>query len=405
MTERLYYDHPMLWDFTSTVVSVRDTHPLRPKESGFWVALAESAFYPTSGGQPYDTGTLNALPVTDVEVDRDGVVWHKVEGALNPGDEVRGLIDGPRRLDHMEQHAGEHMIAGAIWELLRGTTIGLHLGQEFSTIDVTMPDGRMHFTPEEIAAVEDLVNRRIREDWPIRCFFPSEEELAALPLRKPPTVTEHVRIVAMGDFEMVACGGTHPASTGRIGHVKIISVTPSKGKARIAFVCGARADRLFRDTFISVTKAGNVLSAPADRIASAAGELKARLSSAEKELRKLQSENLLSVMTDHIDPESLPGVSLCVLSVPESDAAAVSEAVSSFVSEPSRALLLSFGERLTFARSENVDINMNELIRRVARGGGRPDLASGAGIPECTEVARKILVTEGKGKSWITSRK
>ena len=130
----------------------------------------------------------------------------------------------------MEQHGGEHMLAGAIWEKLGGTTIGLHLGKEDSTIDVSMPDGRTRLTEEEILLLEDTVNMRIRQDAPIRCWFPTEEELKTLPLRKAPTVTEHIRIVAMGDFEMVACGGTHPSSTGRIGMVKILSALPSKGK-------------------------------------------------------------------------------------------------------------------------------------------------------------------------------
>ncbi|MBQ8072263.1 MAG: hypothetical protein IJ231_00695 [Clostridia bacterium] len=397
MTERLYYDDAYLWQFDGTVVAARE-------EKGSWVALDRSAFYPTSGGQPYDTGFLTAggerVPVTDVEVDREGVVWHRVEKRIPEGTPVHGEIDGERRRDHMEQHGGEHMLAGAIWEKLGGTTIGLHLGQEDSSIDVALPDGRTHLTEEETAALEDLVNGRIRQDAPIRCWFPSEEELKTLPLRKAPTVTEHVRVVAMGDFEMVACGGTHPASTGRIGQIKIISAIPSKGKVRVSFVCGQRAERLFRQCMRSAHKAGNVLSCPMDRLASAAGELKARLAEAERKVNRFETERILTEIRKNEERESLKDVGLSVTLLAEGEARPVSEAVSRYIAEAGKVLLLCAGERLTFARSVDVDIDMNQLIRRVGRGGGRPDLASGAGIPQCAEVARKILVTEGKGRTW-----
>ena len=215
MTERLYYDDAYLTEFDAAVECCREG------ESGWLVRLDRSAFYPTSGGQPYDTGTLNGARVTDVR--------------------VHGTIDWPRRFDHMQQHAADHMIAGRLWSRFGGVTIGLHESDEVSTIDVQMPDGRTHLTDEEIRAVERDVNERIQRDVPIRCWFPSAEELKILPLRKKPTVSEHVRVVAIGDDEMVACGGTHPSTAGQIGLVKIVSVAPARGKMRVGFVAGMRA--------------------------------------------------------------------------------------------------------------------------------------------------------------------
>ena len=401
MTERLYYDDAYLWRFEATVVG-------RKEEKGTWVSLDRSAFYPTSGGQPFDTGRMRwtdasgqerISAVSDVEVDREGIVWHLVDPEIPEGKAVRGEIDGARRTNHMEQHGGEHMLAGAIWEKLGGTTIGLHLGQENSSIDVSLPDGRTHLTPEEVEMLEDTVNARIRLDAPIRCWFPTEEELASLPLRKAPTVTEHVRVVAMGDFEMVACGGTHPSSTGRIGQIKILSVLPSKGKARVTFVCGGRAEKLFQKYMVCASKAGNVLSAPLEKLASSAGELKARLADAERRLNRFETERILDEIRDHEDLKALPGITLSVTQLEESDVRPVAEAVSRYIAEEGRILLLCVGERLTFARSQDVALNMNDLIKRVGRGGGRPDLASGAGIPQCAEVAKKILMTEEKGKN------
>ncbi len=396
MTDRLYYDDAYLWSFEGTVTAVRPG-----KKPGQWdTALDRSAFYPTSGGQPFDTGRIifpgSEANVLDVETDRSGEVWHTLDREIPAGTVVRGEIDGIRRTDHMEQHGGEHMLAGAIWEKLQGMTIGLHLGEAESTIDVELPEGRTHLTEEEVILLEDTVNDRIRLDAPIRCWFPSKEELASLPLRKKPTVTEHVRIVAMGDFEMVACGGTHPSSTGRIGLVKITGVIPAKGKARVSFVCGGRAFRLFRTYMRSADKAGAALSCPVEKLSKAASELNSRVAEAERKARKFETAEILDMIREKESREDLRGLALSAITLEERDAKAVSAAVSAYISDPGKVLLLGAGERLTFARSADVKIDMGELIRRVGRGGGRPDLASGAGIPECVGVARKILMTEYK---------
>ena len=394
MTDRLYYDDAYLWSFEAVVTAC-----VPAKKPGEWfVALDRSAFYPTSGGQPFDTGTVSfpggEAKVLNVEADRAGEVWHTLDREIPAGTAVRGEIDGARRTDHMEQHGGEHMLAGAIWEKLGGMTIGLHLGETESTIDVELPEGRTHLTEEETALLEDTVNDRIRLDAPIRCWFPSEEELASLPLRKKPTVSEHVRIVAMGDFEMVACGGTHPSSTGRIGLVKITGVIPAKGKARVSFVCGGRAFRLFRTYMRAADKAGAALSCPVEKLNRAASELNSRVAEAERKARKFETAEILDLIRAAESREDLRGVALSALAMDEKDAKAVSAAVSAYIADPGKALLLGVGERLTFARSADVKIDMNELIRRVGRGGGRPDMASGAGIPQCVTVARKILMTE-----------
>ena len=394
MTERLYYDDAYLWRFEATVTACRTG-----KKPNTWeVALDRSAFYPTSGGQPYDTGTLKwkggSARVTDVEADASGEVWHTTDRAPEIGTKVRGDIDGERRTDHMEQHGGEHMLAGALWEKLGGMTIGLHVGHEDASIDADLPEGRTHLTEDEISLLEDTVNERIRMDAPIRCWFPDEHELKKLPLRKKPTVSEHVRIVAMGDFEMVACGGTHPSSTGRIGMVKILSAAPARGKVRITFVCGGRALRRFQTYIRYADKAGAALSCPVVELSKAAAELKYRLAEAQKKAARYETADLLMQFQTGENREDLPGLTLCALALPEHESRAVTEAVSEYIRESGKVLLLCAGERLTFARSADVDLDMNALIKRVARGGGRPEMASGAGIPECVGVAKKILMTE-----------
>ena len=202
MTDRLYYSDAYLTEFDAVVVDCI------PDGEGFRLRLDRSAFYPTSGGQPHDTGTLNGVHVLDVLVGDDSDVWHVTDAPLKAGESVHGRIDWPRRFDHMQQHAGDHMIASALWRLLGGVTIGLHVSGDISTIDVAMPEGVTRISPEDIRRVEMDVNERIQRDVPIRCWFPAPEELKTLPLRKPPTVSEHVRVVAIGEDEMVACGGT-----------------------------------------------------------------------------------------------------------------------------------------------------------------------------------------------------
>ncbi len=245
MTERLYYADSLLTDFDATVTECIS-------RDGIWLCtLDRSAFYPTSGGQPFDTGVMStpdgkSYEVTDVEYDAAGEVWHTVSGEIKAGTPVRCAIDRDRRRDHMEQHGGEHLLAGAVWLHLHGTTIGLHLGKEDSTIDVSFPDGRTHLTDDEIELLEKQVDRWIRLDAPVKCYFVDSSEIKNIPLRKPPAVTENIRIVQYGDFEYCACGGTHPPRSGMIGQIKILSALPSKGKVRISFVCGERAENRMR---------------------------------------------------------------------------------------------------------------------------------------------------------------
>ena len=389
MTERLYYEQTSLREFDATVTGLREA------DSGLcMVSLDRSAFYPTSGGQPFDTGVLsdgkNEYPVTDVSTDPEGEVWHLVSAGLSVGDRVHGRIDWERRFDHMQQHGGEHMLAGAIWEKLGGLTIGLHLGKDMSTIDVTFPDGRVHVTADEIAMLEDTVNIRIQQNDPVRCWFPSEQELARLPLRKPPTVTEHIRIVAFGDYEMVACGGTHPSRTGEIGCIRILSVTPARGKARFAFVCGMRAVRLNRMTAATVNEIGTLLSVPQEGIPQAVASLKEKVRELSEELKRFQTESLLQQLkagTEILED----GIRLSTAWMEDGTSEALTAAVQKTVRYEKTIALAGMAGRIVFARSADLTPDMAKLIRETGKGGGRPEMATGAGNAECIGKAAEII--------------
>lgn len=397
MTHRLYYEDAYLTQFDATVTACA------AEGERFAVKLDRSAFYPTSGGQPYDTGAIGCARVVDVQV-VDGDVTHYTDRPLDVGTHVRCEIDWPRRFDHMQQHAADHMIAGCIWRTLGGITIGLHESDEVSTIDVAMPDGRMHLTDAEIAAIEADVNAHIQRDVPIRCWFPEEDELAQLPLRKKPTVTEHVRVVAIGDDEMVACGGTHPSSAGQIGLVKIVSATPARGKLRIGFLAGGRALRDYAACYAAAHAAAERFSAGVDRLEENVAALQERLKQAQGELNRLREERALARLEaklSQIEPLA-DGVRLLDEFI-DGDAAMLKACASKLIARQRVVALLGArteaGAVYVFGRSADVNLDMGRLLSRAAKplggkGGGRPDFAQGGGCEEILRAARTLAMEE-----------
>ena len=397
MTNRLYYDNAYLTEFDAQVLACRENG------SHYDVLLDQSAFYPTSGGQPFDTGTLGAAHVLDVNVTDSGEVWHTADAPLSPGETVHGRIDWPRRFDHMQQHAGDHMIASALHRLMGGVTIGLHISADVSTIDVAMPEGVTRISDEDIRRIEQDVNERIQRDVPVRCWFPEAEELAALPLRKAPTVSEHVRIVAIGTDEMVACGGTHPATAGQIGLVKIVSVTPARGKMRVAFLAGQRALDDYRRCREAAHHAAALLSTGVEELTASVGALQEKLRAAEFEAVRLRREQLFTRL-EHFarEAEALPDGTKLIARFIEADAALLRDAASKLIEQPGTIALLGAmnGDQAiyVFGRSADVARNMGELLRNSARplggkGGGRPDFAQGGGCREILEAARQTLLS------------
>lgn len=399
MTNRLYYEQTYLREFDATVLERRQ------EGERALLRLDQSAFYPTSGGQPYDRGTLGGEEVLDVFVDEAGEVWHAVRAqtALQAGARVRGVIDWARRFDHMQQHAGEHLLAGMVFRQLGGTTIGLHLGAEDSTIDVTLPDGRTRLTQQELLALEEETNRHIQEDLPIRCWFPSAEELAALPLRKAPSVQEHVRIVAMGEVEMVACGGTHPSSTGQIGLVKLLDARPARGKLRLRFVCGMRAFRDYCQVRACAQQAAGLLSTGLERLPEAVRGLKEETAALHRELAELRREQMRERARELArQAQCLPGdVHLVAASVGKATADSLREMASALIAG-ARTIALLAAERedgthaLLFARSDDLTCDLGALMRQSgARGGGRPEFAQGSTThPEQVLAAARAALRE-----------
>ncbi|HUR34510.1 MAG TPA: alanyl-tRNA editing protein, partial [Vicinamibacterales bacterium] len=254
-TERLYYDHPSLRTFDAIVLRTE----ARPGHGAIW--LDRTAFYPTSGGQPFDTGTIGGLPVVNVEDDDGGDVVHVVTGPLpEAGSAVQGEIDWMRRFDHMQQHTGQHLLSAVLERAFNARTVSFHLGADSSTIDLDR-----ELTPAELAGGEREANRVVWGDVPVTIRYATEEEARHLPLRKESVRTGTVRLVEIHGVDLSACGGTHVGSSGAIGQVVLASWERFKGGQRLEFLCGGRALARFqqlRDTAAASTRLLSVL--PAD---------------------------------------------------------------------------------------------------------------------------------------------
>lgn len=272
MTERLYFDDPYRTQFHAAVIA-RNEQNGQPA-----VALDRSAFYPEGGGQPADTGTLNGIVVRDVQAsDTDDLVWHILSTVLE-ADTVHGIVDWPRRFDHMQQHHGQHLLSAAAERLFGFKTVAFHLGVLSATIDLDTPT----LTVEQAAEIEELANDVIWEDRPILARFVTPVELATITLRKPPTVSGAIRVVSVPEFDHSACGGTHPRSTGSVGLLHIRRWERRGNTTRLEFLCGGRALRDLRYKNQVLARTAGRLSVAAEALEDAV----TRLQEAEAQQRK-----------------------------------------------------------------------------------------------------------------------
>jgi alanyl-tRNA synthetase len=258
MTERLYYHDSFLYEFEAEVREVVD----RPKLALF---LDRTAFYPTSGGQVFDTGVISAgdetLKVTEVADSKDGRVIHYLEAPLKeikPGIKVRGQIDATRRRDHMQQHTGQHVLSAAFVRLYDMPTVSFHMGDDYCSIDLDTPT----LTKDQVEEAERLANEIVLENREVQVRFVTREEAGKLGLRKiPPAERDELRLIDIYDFDLSACGGTHVNQTGQIGCILLRKSERVRQGWRVEFVAGQRAVATARRDFTTVTEAAGLFSA------------------------------------------------------------------------------------------------------------------------------------------------
>ena len=228
-TEKLFYENAYIRSCSSVVQECRSA------KGRYEIVLDRTCFYPEGGGQPGDTGALNGVRVFDTH-ERDGLILHYTKEPVDPGTAVEACIDWDRRFDLMQQHSGEHMISGVIHRRWGLENVGFHMGADRITIDLS---GEL--TPEQLAEVEEEVNRRIWQDDPVRVWYPSPEELAKIPYRSKKELTGSVRLVEFPGADICACCGTHVDRAGAIGLVKILNCEHFHEGVRVELICGQRA--------------------------------------------------------------------------------------------------------------------------------------------------------------------
>jgi alanyl-tRNA synthetase len=411
-TERLYYSDSFLRAFTGAVNGVRELGS-RDGESVWQLALDRTAFYPTSGGQPFDTGLLHGtsrsgaeleIPVEQVEEDEDGTVWHFVRTPLTEGTHVSGQIDWERRFDHMQQHTGQHLLSAVFLRELQAPTVSFHLGESTSTIDLACAPPAHH----SLERVERIANEMIGEDRPVTTRYISRGEaeamLAAGELRKLPEREGTIRLIDIADCDRNACGGTHVRSTGQIGGLFVRGIEKVTRGVRIEFVCGLRAVRRARADAAILTETAGLLSVGAADLAESVKRLLNEGKASTRERQKLREE-LAALHGAKLATEAPieNGVRLVVRAFKDRDRDYVRLLASrTAAAAPATAVIFSAREadpvRVFVARSQGLDFDCGRLLREALaslglRGGGSGDLAQGD-VPAHQESALIASITD-----------
>ena len=378
MTERIYYTDAYRTSFDAVVARLL-VHDGRPA-----AILDRTAFYPTSGGQPFDTGVLAGVRVLDVVDQEDGTVVHVLERALPESTAVEGTIDWDRRFDHMQQHTGQHVLSAAFDRLFDNRTVSFHMSGELSTVDLAR-----QATPEAIAAAEREANRVVWEDRPVSIRFVSAEEAAQLRLRKEPVRGGTLRLIDVSDFDLSACGGTHVSRTGAIGMIAVTAWERFRGGTRLTFVCGGRALRTLRTCRDALSGSIRSLSVLPEELPVAIERLQAESKDLRRTVRTLQ-DALASHEAARFVAEAarVGGVRVAVRAVDGWDAAGLKAIASAATSDDSvvAALFTSTVPALAVvARSGNVGLDAQAILKLLVqrfggRGGGKADLAQGGGL-------------------------
>jgi alanyl-tRNA synthetase len=371
MTDRLYYTDAYLREFDAAVID--------RAEGGRRVYLDRTAFYPTSGGQPFDLGTLGGIRVVDV-VDEEDRIAHLLANPLEAAGPVRGSVDWGRRFDHMQQHTGQHLLSAVLHELFGQATISVHFGRDASTLD--LDSGALEH--DGLVQAERRANEVVTENRPVEVAF--EESGSAEGLRKASARSGTLRIVSIRDLDRSACGGTHVRATGEIGPILITRSERVKKNLRLEFLCGMRAVRRTRADL-------DLLARLAGRHSAAAEELPALLDAQRDELkaavgaRRDLEEQLAARIARELYAAAAPAESGVRTIVSREEAGPVERLrpLAQAVSAMSRVLFVGWTANppaLVVATSGDSGLDAGRLLKAAVeavggRGGGNPRLAQG----------------------------
>jgi alanyl-tRNA synthetase len=388
MTDRLYYGDSYLTSFRASVTEAR--------ENGQLLYLDRTLFYPTSGGQPHDLGTINGVAVLEV-MDEDAAVAHRLAAPV-ASSEVEGQIDWARRFDHMQQHSGQHLLSAILVRDFGFETVSFHLGADISTIELATPS----ISAAQLACAEASVNEAVFANHPLAVTY--EDAATVEGLRKASERSGTLRIVSIPGLDRSACGGTHVRSTGEIGPVLLRRTEKIRGNVRLEFLCGMRAVRRARADFDALNKAAQIFSSAPDDVPALVATQQDKLQEAEKSRRKLAAELAVRRGRELYDacepgPRGLRIREVILASALDDE---VRNEANGFVSQ-SKAAYLALSKAppaILLALSPDAGINAGAVLKELltgagGRGGGSAQLAQGS-LPD--SAALETLATELRTK-------
>lgn len=371
MSERLYYDDSYLREFHARV--------LDRSADGRVLYLDRTAFYPTSGGQPHDVGSIAGAAVTDVVDVEERIAHHTASPVIAA--EVDCSVNWARRYDHMQQHSGQHLLSAVFIEQFGIETCSFHLGEEISTLDLEAPSIAM----EKVIAAERRANEAVWENRPIVVTY--EDAVSAGDLRKPTGRAGTLRIVSIQGLDRIACGGTHVRLTGEIGPVLIRRLEKIRNNMRVEFLCGGRAVQRARADYDLLTRTAQAFSTSLDETPQVASAQIEAVREAERLRRKLEADLARYQGRELYEatPQDAHGVRRIVRRLPKGSMEDLRALAQSFTAQP-KAVFIGVIEQpsaVLFAVSADASVDAGKTLQPIltqagGRGGGSARMAQGS---------------------------
>ncbi|HHT7189011.1 TPA: alanyl-tRNA editing protein [Bacillus cereus] len=379
MEHKLYYTDAYKQDFIAKVIKQN-----YDEKGNLYVVLTETAFYPTGGGQPHDTGTLNGIAVLNVE-EIDGEIRHFIAEQLHT-EEVDGKINWGRRFDHMQQHAAQHILSAAFWDHFNIPTIGFHLGKETVTIDLETAN----LPAETVEKAVQIANNIVFENHPILIKWMNLEEAKTLPLRKEPTMTENIRVVMIENFDYNGCGGTHPKRTGEVGPIQVLNWERNKGGIRLTFIAGWRTLKLIGQQQQIMKDVSKQLNSSESDIPAKVAQLLTSQKENEKTIQTMNEKLLIAEATELLQQSVEMHAGLLISKVFTNRSMQEIAKLSGIITEQQEHAITYFvienDDKLQciLACGKTVTLDMNALLKEAlptieGKGGGNKKSARGGG--------------------------
>lgn len=393
-TKRLYFEDPYSTEFEAVLVESL-VHAQKPA-----LVLDQTCFYPESGGQPSDRGTISGVEVIQV-IEKDNRILHLLKENIT-SERILGRIDWPRRFDHMQQHAGQHILSQSFFELHGAATLSFHLGDAASTVEIDL----RKMSDVEVEKVETKANEIVFQNREIKTYFVGDDEVEGIPLRKPPKKKGLIRVVEIADFDYSACGGTHPRRTGEIGLIKILKWERIRDNIRIEFVCGRRALEDYAWKNSHLRQLSNLFTVKEKEVFSSVERLLSDLKRQKKRNKKMQ-QKMIQFEAQDIIQAAEKGIIKKIFTGRSHDE--VRFLALNIIRKSDFIVLYGLeGEeriQLILARSENIDIDLREVVPELCslikgKGGGSPSLVEISG-----ELKENLKVALDKACAFVERRK